>query len=63
MSKEEMIIQQTYFDEPKKSKIISVEWFIELTEDCGYFKKGRAIESLKNGRIKTPFAYFELLKQ
>jgi len=60
---QEMTIQQTYVDEPNNPKIISVERLIELTEDCGYYKKDSVIEALKQGRIRTPFAYFELIKQ
>ncbi len=57
-----MKIKQTFKQDESASKIISVERFIELTEQRGHYKKDTALETLKQcGKIQTPYAYYELM--
>ena len=47
--------------EAEKWEQISLERFLELTAQRGYYKKDTALKSIKGmGQIRTPWSFFKL---
>ncbi|MBE3088411.1 MAG: hypothetical protein IMZ71_04790 [Chloroflexi bacterium] len=60
-----MKIERMYMDHPGEWEEIPEETFIRRTEWAGYWKKGTALQTLKNAGpngIRTPWALFRIKK-
>ena len=58
-----MKIERCYVDRPDAWEKISEENFINRTEWAGYWKKGTALQALKDaGQIRTPWAIYRIEK-
>jgi hypothetical protein len=56
----DLCIEQKYKGE-KNIHLIGYKRFLELTEGCGYWKKGTALNELKtNKKVYTPFCTFTI---
>ena len=56
-----MKIERMYVDLPDEWREISEEEFLHRTEWAGYWKKGTALQALKDAvQIRTPFAFYRI---
>lgn len=59
-----MKIERMYVDQPDTWEEVSEEEFIRRTEWAGYWKKGTALQTLKDaGQLRTPWAFYRIEKQ
>ena len=59
-----MKIDRQYKDEPGEWTEVTEEEFLRRTEWAGYWKKGTALETLKDaGKIETPWAIYRIVEQ
>ena len=59
-----MTIERMYVDAPDTWQEVSEEEFLRRTEWAGYFKKGTALQTLKDaGQIRTPFAFYRIAQE
>lgn len=55
------MIERCYVDRPGEWQEVSEEEFLQRTEWAGFWKKGTALQALKDtGQIRTPWAIFRL---
>jgi hypothetical protein len=55
-----MTIQRMYADRPDEWEEISEDEFLRRTEWAGYYKKGTALQAVKSGTIRTPWAFYRV---
>jgi hypothetical protein len=56
-----MTIERMYPDHPDEWQEVSEEEFLRRTEWAGYWKKGTALQTLKDaGQIRTPWAFYRV---
>jgi hypothetical protein len=56
-----MIIERMYNDCPDEWEPVDEQEFLRRTEWAGYWKKGTALQTLKDaGLLRTPFAHFRV---
>lgn len=63
-----MKIERMYVDQPNRWEEVSEEEFLRRTEWAGYWKKGTALQVLKDcaesgSGFRTPWAFYRIVKE